>query len=107
MNAAPALRISPRMVEHFASFQSGRGLWRLKTHLAIRRLSLAWGATPIDWRADSSHTVPDPLLLCSLVHPRCSALPDGRAPRVAKSSNRRPSILAGAENSPALRPSGG
>jgi lipopolysaccharide/colanic/teichoic acid biosynthesis glycosyltransferase len=34
--------ISPRLLGHLATFQSGLGLWRLKTRLAGRRLAWRW-----------------------------------------------------------------
>lgn len=42
MKTSLALPISPRLLQHFASFQSGFGLWRLKTRLAVRRLAWRW-----------------------------------------------------------------
>jgi lipopolysaccharide/colanic/teichoic acid biosynthesis glycosyltransferase len=34
--------VSPRLLKRFASFQSGLGLWRLKTRFAVRRLGWRW-----------------------------------------------------------------
>src|SRR5258708_2108406 len=42
MNADPSLRLNPRMLEHFAAFQSGPGRWRLNARLAARRLAWRW-----------------------------------------------------------------
>ena len=36
------LPISPRLLERFASFQSGLGLWKLQRRLALRRLAWRW-----------------------------------------------------------------
>lgn len=37
-----SLPISPRLLRHFATFQSSFGLWRLKTRLTVRRLAWRW-----------------------------------------------------------------
>jgi lipopolysaccharide/colanic/teichoic acid biosynthesis glycosyltransferase len=42
MKSKPPAPISPRLLGRFASFQSGFGLWRLKSRLAVRRLAWRW-----------------------------------------------------------------
>jgi len=42
MKTKPSAPISPRLLERFASFQSGLGLWRLKRKLELRRLAWRW-----------------------------------------------------------------
>jgi len=42
MKSAPSLLVSPRLLGHFATFQSSLGLWRLRTRFAGRRLAWRW-----------------------------------------------------------------
>jgi len=42
MTTIPSVPISPRLLQRFATFQSGLGLWRLKTRFTVRRLSWRW-----------------------------------------------------------------
>jgi lipopolysaccharide/colanic/teichoic acid biosynthesis glycosyltransferase len=42
MKTVPSVPISPLLLRRFATFQSGLGLWRLKTRFAVRRLSWRW-----------------------------------------------------------------
>ena len=42
MKTSQSIPISPRLLERFATFQSGLGLWRLKRRLAVRRLAWRW-----------------------------------------------------------------
>lgn len=42
MKTKLARPVSPRLLKRFASFQSGFGLWRLKTRLTVRRLAWRW-----------------------------------------------------------------
>lgn len=42
MNSKFPLPISPRLLGHFSTFQSGFGLWRMKTRFAMRRLGWRW-----------------------------------------------------------------
>ncbi len=42
MKNHPSHPISPRLLERFALFQSGLGLWKLKRRLALRRLAWRW-----------------------------------------------------------------
>lgn len=70
MNADPSLRPSPRMLEHFATFQSGFGLWRLNTRLTARRLAWRWfvdGATAMKRALDVLGSVAALLVLSPLL----------------------------------------
>lgn len=42
MKTISALPVSPRLLGHFANFQSRLGLWRLRTRFAVRRLAWRW-----------------------------------------------------------------
>lgn len=42
MKTIPRPAVSPRLLGHFATFQSRFGLWRLKTRLTLRRLAWRW-----------------------------------------------------------------
>lgn len=42
MNTISATAISPRLLGHFATFQSRFGLWRLRSRFAVRRLAWRW-----------------------------------------------------------------
>ena len=42
MKPDPSLLISPRLLGHFATFQSRLGLWRLRTRFIGRRLAWRW-----------------------------------------------------------------
>ena len=42
MKSNLSLPISPRLLGHFSTFQSGFGLWRMKTRFAVRRLAWRW-----------------------------------------------------------------
>jgi len=48
MNTNPASLISPRLLGHFAVFQSRLGLWRLRTRFAARRLAWRWYVESFD-----------------------------------------------------------
>jgi lipopolysaccharide/colanic/teichoic acid biosynthesis glycosyltransferase len=49
MKPPPAAPISPRLLGHFAKFQSGFGLWRMKRRLATRRLAWRWFVESADF----------------------------------------------------------
>ncbi len=42
MKAISSKFISPLLLEHFSTFQSGLGLWRLRIHFTFRRLAWRW-----------------------------------------------------------------
>jgi lipopolysaccharide/colanic/teichoic acid biosynthesis glycosyltransferase len=58
--------ISPRLLGHFATFQSGFGLWRLKRRLALRRLAWRWFVESADFTKRGMDIVGSLAALCVL-----------------------------------------
>ncbi|MCX6954033.1 MAG: sugar transferase [Verrucomicrobia bacterium] len=49
MNINPADPVSPRLLGHFAKFQSSFGLWKMKRRLVMRRLAWRWFVESADF----------------------------------------------------------
>ncbi len=49
MKSKTALPISPRLLGHFAKFQSGFGLWRMKRRVIARRIAWRWFVESADF----------------------------------------------------------
>lgn len=66
MKKSAAKTISPRLLGHFATFQSGFGLWRLKQRLALRRLAWRWFVESADFAKRTMDIVGSLAALCVL-----------------------------------------
>lgn len=66
MNNPAAKTISPRLLGHFATFQSDFGLWRLKRRLVVRRLAWRWFVESADFAKRGTDIVGSLAALCVL-----------------------------------------
>ena len=66
MKTPPALPISPHLLGHFAAFQSRLGLWRLRSHVVVRRLAWRWFVESSDAVKRSMDVVGSLTALCVL-----------------------------------------